>query len=295
MNSKLVKKRLIYILVIIALAIPVTRANGQWEEMIYPHLPYGSQIQQTEQRPQPSSNSSQIYRVQTGDTLWGLAAKYNTTVKKLAAANGLSSNSQLLVGQVLTMPGGTFTHTVKQGETLISICRQHNVTMGQLLKANNLSNPDILQVGQVLHIPDQTGTEQLGQAVPVSSWPVPTMAWPVSGSITSHFGIRQEGRPHQGVDIAAAHGVVIKAAKSGQVVFAGYYGSYGNTVIIDHGSDIRTLYAHCSTLLVKQGNYVQQGQAIAKVGDTGRSFGPHLHWEVQCQGIPFDPLLCTNQ
>lgn len=296
--NKLVK----ILLITIVLLLPLP-AYGQWEEMIYTGVPYSvnrveyhTQVQPTQPTQPTTKVNTTDYLVQPGDTLWLLASQHGITVDKLAALNGLSSESPLIAGQRLKLPGNTVNHTVKAGETLINICRQYQVTMGMLLKANNISNPDLVVAGQVLSIPVATEVATITTPTTTTSekcqLPVPTMAWPVAGEVSSHFGIREEGRPHQGVDIAANQGATIKAPLGGYVAYAGYYGTYGNTVIIDHGEDIRSLYAHCATLLVKEGQSISQGQAIARVGNTGRSFGPHLHWEVYYQGIPFDPLLC---
>jgi murein DD-endopeptidase MepM/ murein hydrolase activator NlpD len=139
-----------------------------------------------------------------------------------------------------------------------------------------------------------------GQAVP--DLPPPESAggqgdlsWPVSGAITSGFGIRldpvsgQVTRMHEGIDIAAPMGATIAAAADGRVIFAGVEGGYGNVVIIDHGNDLSTLYGHCSQLFVATGQDVQRGQAIAAVGSTGHSTGPHVHFEVRIAGKPIDP------
>lgn len=125
------------------------------------------------------------------------------------------------------------------------------------------------------------------------------LLWPVPSSdlsdITSPFGWRTHPilkvrKYHTGIDIAANTGADILAAADGQVIFSGYYGGYGYAVIIDHGDGISTLYAHCSALLVKEGDTVKRGQVIAKVGSTGLSTGPHLHFEVRKNGEPVDPM-----
>ncbi|MFZ4677030.1 MAG: M23 family metallopeptidase, partial [Nodosilinea sp.] len=118
--------------------------------------------------------------------------------------------------------------------------------------------------------------------------------FPANANISSGFGNRVHpilgySRFHAGIDFAASYGSTVRAADSGQVIFAGWYGGYGQTVIIDHGSGLSTLYAHNSRLLVQEGQSVQQGQAISAVGSTGLSTGPHLHFEVRQNGNPVDP------
>lgn len=118
---------------------------------------------------------------------------------------------------------------------------------------------------------------------------------PCSAPITSEFGWRMHPilgyeRFHSGVDFGADYGTTIHAADHGTVIFAGWYGGYGNAVIIDHGNGISTLYAHTSEFYVSEGQSVQRGQAIAAVGSTGLSTGPHLHFEVRRNSEPVDPL-----
>ena len=118
---------------------------------------------------------------------------------------------------------------------------------------------------------------------------------PVNGRITSGYGMRRHPitgrvRMHTGIDIAAPHGTPIKAGGDGKVISAKWRSDYGNTVIVDHGGGVVTLYAHCSGFAVSAGTVVKQGQTIAYVGSTGVSTGNHVHFEVRVNGNPVDPF-----
>jgi len=113
--------------------------------------------------------------------------------------------------------------------------------------------------------------------------------WPVGGTITSRFGMRN-GRMHSGVDIAAGHGTTVVAADSGTVITSTYSSSYGNYIVISHGGGVTTLYAHLSSRSVSAGSTVSKGQAIGRVGSTGVSTGPHLHFEMSIGGSKVNPL-----
>ncbi|MFN8040306.1 MAG: peptidoglycan DD-metalloendopeptidase family protein [Acidimicrobiales bacterium] len=116
-----------------------------------------------------------------------------------------------------------------------------------------------------------------------------SVAWPISGVVTSPFGTRW-GRMHQGIDIGAGSGTPIHAAGSGTVFFCGVMDGYGNVALIDHGNGMVTLYAHQSQLACSVGQRVGTGQVIGYVGSTGHSTGPHLHFETRVRGVAVDPM-----
>ena len=118
-----------------------------------------------------------------------------------------------------------------------------------------------------------------------------TLSQPLNGVITSRYGVMSRIRSgaHTGLDIAASTGTPIKACAEGTVIHAGLQGAYGNLVIIEHENDVQTYYAHCSKILVKQGDRVNENSVIANVGSTGNSTGPHLHLEIRVNGKTLNP------
>lgn len=120
------------------------------------------------------------------------------------------------------------------------------------------------------------------------------LMYPTIGPVTSNFGWRTHPilgteRFHSGIDFGADYGSIIYASTQGRVIYADWYGGYGNAVIIDHGNGMTTLYGHCSEIYVKDGDVVVKGQPISAVGSTGFSTGPHLHFELRANGEPIDP------
>ncbi len=244
----------------------------------------------------PAQQATAQYRVVEGDSLWSIARRLGTTVEALAAANGISEADFLQPGQVLTVPRGeaparrtppvSSTYTVRKGDTLWAIALKTGVRVEDLAAANGIEG-DRLQIGQKLVIP--TG--------PVAARPLKALPrtrrvaylWPARGVVTSRFGARWR-RHHTGVDIAAPRGTLIRAARDGRVVRAGWYGGYGLVVVVDHGDGMETWYGHASAVLVRVGQPVERGQAIARVGCTGACTGPHVHFEVRVRGRPVDPL-----
>ena len=155
------------------------------------------------------------------------------------------------------------------------------------LEKNNCSDPEIVEN----LTKTQSKLKDYTNAIP--------SLWPCEGRISSYFGIRDDPfnytkKAHSGIDIVADYGQHIKASAKGKVVLSEYYGNYGNCIIVDHGYGLSTLYGHCSALLAKVGQNVDKGDLIAKVGNTGRSTGPHLHFEIRINDTPIDPLSYLN-
>lgn len=191
-------------------------------------------------------------------------------------------------------------YTVAAGDTVDAISRRFGVPQDDIVELNGLVDPDRLEVGQRLFL---YGVEEVVRRLPRKDTPggkparsrpedAPAIAWPMeTGVVSSGYGERW-GRPHKGIDIAAPEGRPVLAAAAGEVVHAdNSAGGYGNLVILKHSGGWMTVYGHNSRILVDEGETVRQGAAIAEVGSTGRSTGPHLHFEIRVDGEAVDPLI----
>lgn len=192
-------------------------------------------------------------------------------------------------------------HTVAKGENLYRIGQRYGVPAQTLVRANGIRDVTVLQVGEKIWIPragepsgarDASSARAAQVAARSESRKAGNMqfVWPVRGArLSSHFGTRR-GRSHEGIDLAISKGTPIRAAEAGRVVHSGWLGDYGKVVIIKHAGYYRTVYAHASRLYVKRGEFVDRGQRIALVGSTGRSTGPHLHFEIRQRESPRNPV-----
>jgi murein DD-endopeptidase MepM/ murein hydrolase activator NlpD len=195
-------------------------------------------------------------------------------------------------------------HVVKPGQTLWRIANAYRVELGELADVNGIDNPARLETGQVLFIPgavvsldvpaypapvDPGGTVAAapGEAEAGSEW-----LWPLrDGEILSGYGAPRRTHRHQGIDIRGRAGQPVLASRAGRVTHSGSnLRGYGKTIILDHGDGLTTLYAHNSNLLVREGQRVDQGQAIARVGSSGNATANHCHFEIRRADRPVDPM-----
>ena len=260
------------------------------------------------------TDKTALYVVQKGDTLWTIARARGMTVDQLRKANPQLKGDALQVGQTLNLivPEPYITLVSVETATLdVPIPFQTEVIPDQemwpwqqVVKQRGI--PGYKEVVVEIHrkdgrevqrriLSEKIISEPVKQVVVRGSKLVPDLgtgqfAWPSPGSITSRYGYRRSGF-HHGVDIAAPVGTPVIAADSGTVTFSGWLPYYGIAVMIDHGGGkIVTVYGHLSKTLVKVGQTVKRGQVIGNVGSTGRSTGPHLHFEIRVDGKPQDPL-----
>ncbi len=288
-NKKLFSLTIIILLVL--LAIPVNA--GEIKDV-------AAMVLSGEIDPVVASKSNEktvLYEVDTGDTLWSISRNYNTDWELIAAMNDIT-DTYLVSDQILVVPvvdeevPDIENYSVCWGDTLLGIADRFRVSIKDVIEFNNIQDPDRLYVGQNIKIPKENSLE-----VPVfnsvnqltSRGNIINLSWPILGTITSRFGPRGDGF-HHGLDIAAPIGTIIKAARAGEVIFSGWKNNiYGYTVIIKHSSGLRTMYSHNNKNIVTKGQYVRNGEVIAKIGETGNATGPHIHFGVYVNGEAVDP------
>ncbi|NLE07215.1 MAG: peptidoglycan DD-metalloendopeptidase family protein [Parcubacteria group bacterium] len=239
----------------------------------------------------PTSDQISIYVVREGDTLSQIAEMFDVNINTIKWSNDLSSNT-LKTGQTLIiLPISGVKHTIVKGDTLSSLAKKYKGDIDEIIAYNNLKEGEALVAGEVIIIPD-------GEAVIKTSSGTYTNS---SGSGLKEYsgyymrpiagGKRTQGiHGYNAVDLAAPIGTPIFAAADGEVIISksgGWNGGYGNYIVIRHPNGTQTLYSHNSENNVSVGDTVKQGDVIGAIGSTGKSTGPHLHFEIRGAKNPF--------
>lgn len=256
------------------------------------------------------------YTVREGDTPSTIAARFGVSTNTIMWANGIKDGDVINTGDILViLPVTGILHEVKKGDDLSKIAKKYDVKAEDIAKQNHINDSSNLKIGQKLIVPDGYISSRENNPIIVAKAPVdenpasdetntdettPPPAdekpstqkneggfiWPTTTKKLSQYFVWH----HTGIDIPNRALPPVFAAKSGKVAFSGWLGGYGHLIIIDHGNSTRTYYAHLSQDFVKAGDSVAQGQTIGHIGSTGRSTGPHLHFEIRKGGKPTNPL-----
>ena len=233
------------------------------------------------------------YKVQAGDNLWTISKKFEISVDSIYSANisTLKNPHILSAGMTLRIPSNIgIVVKAKNSQDLKKIIDQYDVDELSLFIANQVANFDELASKDEIFLPNV----ELPQTEKLKAYGI-AFGYPAKGYISSRMGYRKDPftgqrRFHSGLDISNVMGTPIYAAYDGVVVFVGPNGGYGNCVIISHPLGYSTLYGHLSKILVKVGQRVSKGSKIALMGNTGRSTGSHLHFEIRKFGKILNPL-----
>lgn len=263
-----------------------------------------------------SGEKETVHKVVAGDTLHSIAKKYDVWEDQLLEDNKGINSKKLEVGSniIVKQQAPVLTYEVVEKITYDKVI-EHKVEEQKsadiyegMTETQQAGSDGLSEITARVTLQNGKKVEEEALVTTVKEEPVtevvlvgtkerpPTVGsgkyiWPLKDSFTqsSGFGSRW-GRQHKGIDLAVSVGTTVYAADGGTVVEAQYSGSYGNVVMIDHQNGQETRYAHNSKLLVKKGDKVYQGQPIAKSGNTGRSTGPHVHFEIRFNGEPRNPL-----
>ena len=246
-----------------------------------------------------------IYTIEGGDTLSGIGEQFKISIDAIKYVNGLTDSSVLTVGDTLTIPPiSGLIHTVESGDTLESIADKYSVASQAVADFNYILDTSTLAVGTELVIPDAKVPVQVIPQAPIFipqsplAFDIPNLGdgfiWPTTTRIITQYFAWY----HNGLDVAVPWGwgmPPIFASSSGTVTRAGWdpWG-LGLHVRVDHGNGFETVYGHMSSINVGYGQRVSQGQVLGLMGSTGRSTGPHVHFTINYNGVPQDPLGYIN-
>jgi murein DD-endopeptidase MepM/ murein hydrolase activator NlpD len=236
-----------------------------------------------------------VHVVQPGETLMALSRRYGVSLSKIAHANNIPANTRVAIGDRITIPGTAYASAPRVAHAPQAVRAPQPAPVAQ---APAIAKPQTAPVEKVASVPAQTANvakaeEPAHETVTKSVEPagaMPSFRWPVRGRVISGFGPKTSGQQNDGINIAVPEGTEVKAAEDGVVAYAGNeLKGYGNLVLIRHANGYVSAYAHASELLVKRGDSIKRGQAIARAGQTGNVTSPQLHFEIRKGSTPVDP------
>src|SRR3989338_75134 len=255
--------------------------------------PFGNDTDSEGSTVAPARKEIQIYLVQSGDTISGIAKKFGISINTILWENNLSLSSYINPGDKLNiLPVTGIAYVIQSGDTLSAIAKEYGTTIEKILASNNLESAGSIKARQKIIIPDG----KLGYSAPARTRSIYSSSsgdpsvnnflWPSNSKrITQYYSWR-----HHAIDIGAQSGAPIYASRAGRIERAGWSTGYGYNMIINHGGGVKTLYAHASKLYVQHGDQVEQGEVIGAVGSSGWSTGPHVHFEIIINGAKINPL-----
>ena len=236
-------------------------------------------------------NAVPVYVVKDKDTVESLSQRYGVSTQTIIDRNDLKQPYTLKAGQTLQMPGARFVaDNVGTAAAATTQTAAANPSAPGPVKREALAAPGQSEAPRsAAPAGEPTPLAPAARSVTVPATPPARMIWPVNGKIVSKYGT-SGGQKNDGIDIAAAMGTTVKAADSGKVVYAGNeVAKMGNLLLVEHSGGYITAYGNNESLLVKKGDTVKKGQAIAKVGNSGGTAEPQLHFEVRRSGKTVDP------
>lgn len=243
-----------------------------------------------------------VYEVREGDSLSAIAAMFDVSVNTIRWANDIKGS--ITPGQKLViLPVSGLRYKVKKGDTLASIAKDHDADLSEIALFNGLAEDTALAIGEEVVVPNAESNPAFAVAKPKTaaksgSKAVKTNKVGTTPAASGYYGnpapgsvITQGLHGYNGVDFGAPTGTSVVAAAPGTVILSkgdgGWNGGYGNYVIISHGNGTQTLYSHMSSVSVSVGDELSRGDYIGAIGSTGKSTGPHLHFEVRGATNPF--------
>lgn len=253
----------------------------------------------TEEVDFPTDDTIHVYEVKKGDTLAMVAKLFNVSKNTIIWANDLKSEKLIPGDTLVILPITGVRHTAKNGDTIAAIAKKYKGDVQDIAIYNGIASDAKLAAGDIIIVPEgeivvtTTTKTATGKTIVktkvldsyANSTPSGLLARPLIG------GVKSQGiHGHNGVDIAGTIGTPILASGAGTVIAAkssGYNGGYGSMIIISHAGKVQTVYGHLSAVYVSVGQTVSQGAVIGALGNTGRSTGPHLHFEVRGAKNPF--------